>query len=109
MGPPPFLMSAMLILAFAAAAPEQCRLTHYFADGRVETSMVDDDAAGTAQASSRSSGSHSSSSSVSASSSSSGASSASSTSSADGKTRSISVKRDADGCTITIDERPTQG
>ncbi|QNE31843.1 hypothetical protein F1C10_07790 [Sphingomonas sp. NBWT7] len=98
----------MLILALAMAAPGQCRQTQYFADGRVETSMVDDDVASTAQASSRSSGSHSSSSYVSASSSSNGTSSASSTSSADGKTRSVSVKRDANGCTITIDERPTR-
>lgn len=102
-------MIATLILAVLAsgASPEQCRRVHYTADGRVIETTVFADADG-ASASSRSSSSSSgtSSSSVSVGSSSKGgASVASSSSSVDGVTRSTTVRRDADGCTITVDDR----
>lgn len=101
-------MSAILILAaLTGATADRCKQTHYMADGRVVVSMVDANESG-ATASAHSNGAHSSSSSVSASSSSSGTSSATSSSSVDGRGRTVSVKRDASGCTVTVDDRPQQ-
>lgn len=101
----------LLLAALAGSAPEQCRRIHYGADGRVTETMVSMEEGGVS-ASSHGSGSGSSSSSVSASSSSSssgdGVSTATSTSTVNGVRRSTTVRRDADGCTITVDDRPSK-
>ena len=101
-------MGPILILAaLAGTAPEQCRRIHYTADGRViETTVSVTE--GSASASSNAQGSNSSSSSVSVSSSSNGTSRASTTASSDGVHRSTSMRRDANGCTITVDDRPNK-
>ena len=105
---PHSIMSGTLFLAaLLSSGSDQCKKIHYTADGRILVTMVDGNES-VAKASSNSSGSYSSSSSVSASSSSNGTSSATSSSSADGKRRTVSVKRDASGCTVTVDERPSQ-
>ena len=101
-------MIGTLILALSSGgAPEQCRRIHHMADGRVVESTTTLDGDGTS-ASSRATGSGSSSSSVSSTSSSDGGGSSSSTSSTivDGVRRSVTVTRDATGCTVTVDDRP---
>ena len=101
------MIPALVMTVLSGSAPELCRQVHHLADGRVIVSRVGVDAA-TASAdahSTRSSGSHSS---VSVSSAGGGTSSASASSSADGKHRSVRVTRDANGCTVTIDDRPSQ-
>lgn len=105
-------MGAILfVAALAGSAPEQCRRIHYTADGRVIETRVSIEEGGVS-ASSRASGSGSSSSSVSVSSSSSasgdGSSVATISSTVDGVRRSTTVRRDANGCTITVDDRPSK-
>jgi len=84
-----------------------CKQIHHTADGRRIVTIVPGNATGngvSARSSSRGTGSASSS--VSASSSSGGGTSAYSSSSSNGASQSITVRRDASGCTITIDDRP---
>lgn len=95
----------LLVAALSGVHVVQCKQVHYMADGRVFVSMVNANGV-TAHAESHGAGSASGS--VSVSSSSDGVSSASSSSSSDGKGRTVSVKRDANGCTVTINDRPTQ-
>lgn len=101
-------MAYIIMIAAVAAAVqptgETCRRVHIFADGHVETSVIADEGQG-ASATSASSG-KSASSHVSASSSSSGTSSSSAISTSDGEQRSVTITRGAEGCRITIDERP---
>lgn len=99
----------LLVAALTGSSPEQCRRIHYMADGRVIETMVNMEEGGVS-ASSRSSGASGSSVSVSSSSSSSGdgSSVATSSSTVDGVRRSTTVRRDADGCTITVDDRPSK-
>lgn len=106
-------MTMILILAALAggaaeAAADQCRRVHHTADGRTVETMVTLDGDGVS-ASSRASGSGSSRSSVSASSSSSSSgseSTATSVSVVDGVRRSTTIRRDRNGCVITVDDRP---
>lgn len=108
-------MTMILILAALAggaaeAAADQCRRVHHTADGRTVETMVALDGDGvSASSSSRASGSGSSRSSVSASSSSSSSgseSTATSVSVVDGVRRSTTIRRDRNGCVITVDDRP---
>ncbi len=105
-------MIGTLILAVTVGnAPEQCRRVHHLADGRTVESVttVDGDGASTSV---RATGSGSSSSSVSSSSSTNGdgrgTSSSTSTTTVDGVRRSVTVTRDARGCTVTVDDRPSK-
>ena len=115
-------MASILILAALAGPAAQadtqpaaqqairtCTQIHRTADGRKIVTTIPDDAVGSgtsARSSSRGTGSASSS--VSASASSGGGTSARSSSSADGASHSVTVRRDASGCTVTIDDRPQQ-
>jgi hypothetical protein len=114
-------MTPLLLLAVAAASSTQaqCRQVHHFADGQVETTMIDDDGSIGSSASGSThggtnahAGTPSSHSTVSASSSTSGSGNAHATSSSsttvNGVTRSVRVTRDESGCTVTIDERDQQ-
>lgn len=103
----------ILVLLLAAEPAPQCRQIHYLEDGRIVESRVPDTgsvSAGSSSASSAATGGSSAHSSVSARSTGNGAASSSvSSTSANGQHRSVSVTRDARGCTITIDERPPKG